>query len=257
VQGGDTDMLPYGGVYSGRNPMIRFQFGDFQLAFVQPDTPTSSGALAAAAPECDEGVVVCSEEAGCIVDTDVVFPRLEARYNFSMGAVMLELGAGWQTYDVVGLDEDGDEEEESITSYIVYLGGKFNQGPFYFGADIWFGQNTGNMTMNFGSQPVDDALVLCEDEDVEDANGMGWLAVVGFTANDMLRFEGGYGSVSFDRDDFDEDDEQVAYYVQATVNLGKGIFIEPEIGKVDLRDDPAGEDEGSFSYYGAKWQINF
>jgi hypothetical protein len=40
VFAGDTNMLPTGGIYSGRNPMVRFRFGNLDIAFVKPDTPT-------------------------------------------------------------------------------------------------------------------------------------------------------------------------------------------------------------------------
>lgn len=45
VYGGDTGLLDTGGVYSGRNPMLRLKFGDFQIAAVAPasgntDSPT-------------------------------------------------------------------------------------------------------------------------------------------------------------------------------------------------------------------------
>ncbi|MBU0463888.1 MAG: porin [Proteobacteria bacterium] len=45
VYGGDQDMLNYGGVYSGRAPMLRLKFGSFAIAAVKPaagniDMPT-------------------------------------------------------------------------------------------------------------------------------------------------------------------------------------------------------------------------
>jgi len=46
-------------------------------------------------------------------------------------------------------------------------------------------------------------------------------------------------------------------YVQAVITMGKGCYIIPEIGVVDLGDDTAGAEEGDTTYYGAKWQINF
>jgi hypothetical protein len=254
--GADDNMLATGGVYGGRNPMIRLKFGGFEIAALKPNTATCED-FEEDAISCEDGVIVC-EDSGCVQDTDVVFPKLEAKYTFTMAGVALEVGGGWQSYDVVGLDEDGDEEEENINSYILYLGGKFNSGPFYFGGNVWMGKNTGN----YGKYEAgaDDAVLTCGDEDddadVEDNDGFGWLAVVGFTMNDMIRFEGGYGFTTFDAD-FDDDDQTQAYYIQASINLGKGFFIVPEIGKVDYKDDSEGEDEGAFSYYGLKWQINF
>jgi hypothetical protein len=45
------------------------------------------------------------------------------------------------------------------------------------------------------------------------------------------------------------------YYVQSTITLAPGVFITPEIGMFDGKEDGAGNFETM--YYGAKWQINF
>jgi hypothetical protein len=73
----------------------------------------------------------------------------------------------------------------------------------------------------------------------------------------MLRFEAGYAQSSFDVDKAPEKDDTSSYYVQATVNLAKGVFIVPEIGVVDYGKDSYDNDQGKLTYYGLKWQINF
>ena len=246
VFGSDNDMLNYGGVYGGRNPMVRAKFGGFQVALLQPGKNTGGleGDLRDLA--VDEGLEVGN------VDTDVIFPKIEARYNMSMGGFLVEVGGGWNTLDAVA-EVEGDEEEETIDSYIVYLGGKYNAGPFYFGGDVFWGKNIGNYGMLVEGNAF---ATLDEDGDVEDCDSWGFLAVVGFTMNDMIRFEGGYGQAEHDAN-FESEDEVVSYYVQATINIAKGFFIVPEIGYVDFKDGPDGEDQGDTTYYGLKWQINF
>ena len=244
IGGGDTDMLPFGGVYSGRNPMLRFRMGNLDIALVEPDKDAYN----------DTG--------DCIIDTDVILPRLEARYGLNMGAFYLEFGGGVQTYDVVGTKPNGNEGDDAdIMSYLGYVGAKFNAGPFYFGANAYMGQNTGDMTLNFGRQAADEAVILCKKDgerpDVKDTDTYGLLGVVAFTASDMLRFEGGIGYLNADNNEYDDDDETMAYYVQATINIAKGIFLVPEVGYIDLDNNSDGDSQGSISYYGAKWQINF
>jgi hypothetical protein len=102
----------------------------------------------------------------------------------------------------------------------------------------------------------DGDATLDEDGDVEDNDGWGFLAVVGFTMSDMIRFEGGYGWSEYDAD-FEEEDATSCYYVQASINIAKGFFVVPEIGYIDFQDGPDGEDQGDTTYYGLKWQINF
>ncbi|MBC8440448.1 MAG: hypothetical protein H8D87_12285 [Deltaproteobacteria bacterium] len=65
VFGSDTDMLDHGGVYSGRAPMLRLKFGDFQIAAVAP-------------------------AAGNI---DV--PTIEAQYSLKLGSASLALAGGY------------------------------------------------------------------------------------------------------------------------------------------------------------------
>ncbi|MBW1732686.1 MAG: hypothetical protein JRJ75_17760, partial [Deltaproteobacteria bacterium] len=87
---------------------------------------------------------------------------------------------------------------------------------------------------------------------------VGALGVVGFKVNDMLTLEAGYGYTSADSDDSSlEDDKTQAYYVQAVISPAKGVYIIPEIGKYDYKDTNKGVDEGTETYFGAKWQINF
>jgi hypothetical protein len=240
----DTDMLPFGGVYSGRNPMLRFRMGNLDIALVEPDTDAYN------------------DTEGCIIDTDVILPRLEARYGLNMGAFYLEFGGGAQTYDVVGTKPNGNEgDDEDIMSYLGYVGAKWNAGAFYFAANAYMGQNIGDMTLNFGDQPADEAVIKCDKDgerpNVKDTDTYGLLGVVAFTLNDMLRLEGGIGYVNSDNNEYDDDDETMAYYVQATINIAKGIFLVPEVGYIDLDNNSEGDSQGSISYYGAKWQINF
>ena len=44
VFGSDSDLLGYGGVYSGRAGMLRLKFGDFQVALVSPNETNVLGA---------------------------------------------------------------------------------------------------------------------------------------------------------------------------------------------------------------------
>jgi hypothetical protein len=231
VWAGDTDLLPYGGVYSGRRAMVRGKFGGLEIALVQPQNNGLFGYGAA--------------------DQDVTIPFIQAGYNFKVAGLSIDLAGGYQTYDVT----DANDDDENVSSYIVAIGGTYNMGPFYFGGNYWMGRNVGNM--NMWNQGFDEAAWDAAGEDLLDTDGWGFILVGAFTLSDMLRFEAGYGYSKFDTDEAEEEDDTSSYYVQATITFAKGVFIVPEIGKVDLGDDPFGNDEGSTTYYGLKWQINF
>jgi len=250
VVAGDTDMLPYGGVYNGRRAMVRGTFGGLEVALVQPNKPLTGEAVAAS--WAWDGTAWKETAAkGRFKDTDVTIPQLQAKYSFKVAGLALDIAGGYQTYQVV----DAADKDEDITSYVAALGATYNVGPFYIAGNYWMGQNVGNMGMwNVGSP---DAGYDAGDDKILDSDGYGFLLVAAFTLSDMLRFEGGWGFTSFDVDKADKKDETQAYYVQATINLAKGVFIVPEIGKIDYMKDSSGVKEGDTTYYGLKWQINF
>ncbi len=83
-----------------------------------------------------------------------------------------------------------------------------------------------------------------------DNEALGYLGVVSFNANDMLTFEAGVGYREVELGD--ASDEVLSYYGNATIHLAKNVFIVPEVGVVDI---DSADDE--FTYFGAKWQINW
>ena len=235
--GGDTNMLPYGGIYDGRIGMVQAKIGGFAFALVSPDSTT----------------VITDPITGISypgVDTDISWPKLQAEWVFNFGGFSGKVLGGYNQYKVEGVDNS-----ETLDSYILGAGLKFAAGPFWLGGDVWWSKNPGNFGMwtgGNGSAGWDSV-----DEKLLDNTGFGWLFVVGFKMSDMFAFEGGFGSASYDMDDVDDDDTVSAWYVQANIAMAKGVFIVPEIGQVNNGDDLNGNDEGKTTYYGLKWQINF
>lgn len=240
---GDTDMLPFGGVYGGRNPMVQFKFGEFKLAFVAPE----SRSFLYIDP------ITWFFWAGA--DTDVKIPRIEARYGLTLGGVSLELQGGYNTFDLVNFADENYE----VTAYILALSASYNAGPFYLAGDVFMGENIedlGIWTAGFGLAGLSVNL-LTGSADVLDNDALGLLLVAGFSANENLRFEAGYGQAKFDMEESDNEDEVAAMYIQAKITLAKGFFITPEIGKIDYKEEMFKNHEGDTTYYGLQWQIRF
>ncbi|MBW1928665.1 MAG: hypothetical protein JRJ13_05870 [Deltaproteobacteria bacterium] len=228
VYGSDANMLNVGGVYGGRNPAIQVSVQGFKLALVKPKVETVLGAA----------------------DTDTTIPKIEASYSFKAGPAAIALCGGYNTFKLV----DGTDHEESLDSYVLALGLSFAVGPGYVKGDVFTGKNVGNYGLwIIGSHSASGSMT-----DIQDVKTVGALGVVGFKVNDMLTLEAGYGYTSADSDDSSlEDDKTQAYYVQAVISPAKGVYIIPEIGKYDYKDTNKGVDEGTETYFGAKWQINF
>ncbi|MEA3358840.1 MAG: hypothetical protein U9R17_05465 [Thermodesulfobacteriota bacterium] len=236
VWGSDNDMLTYGGIYAGRRPMIQLKTGGFKIALIQPNT----------------GAVTNFPAGG---ETDTSIPKIEASYGFNAGPLKLSLMAMYNTFDVV----DAANNEEGVDSYVLGLGFKVPLGAAYVNGNVWMGQNTGNTTLatiSFAANPANDAA--WDGANIVDNDALGYLLVVGFKASDALSFELGYGQVEHELDQTGEDaDETSAMYAQAVINIAKGFFVVPEVGKIDYKEDAAGNDQGDTTYFGAKWQINF
>jgi len=229
VWGGDADLLPYGGMYDGRRPMIQLSSHGFKLALVEPN----AGGLA-----------------GYSVDTDTSIPKIEASYSFNAGPAKLTLFGLYNTFDAVNATND----EESVDSHAFGFGFQMPFGAAYLNGNIWMGQNVG-ATSIWNSGADDPAW---DGTDVVDNDTTGYILVAGFKMSDAISFELGYGATMSELDvsGADEDETQ-SMYAQATINIAKGFFIVPEIGKVDYKDSAAGVDQGDTTYFGAKWQINF
>lgn len=227
VYDNNAGLKKYGKVDASRRPMIRLTFGGFQIAAISPNVDHDL-----------DGDDATDER-------QVVMPKLEAKYKLSMDSFSIEAAAGYQTYEI--------DDEFDVDSYILALAGKFNFGPAYIAADAWFGQNVG--PYGLACAPDDDPAIV--GGELKDNDAYGLVGVVGFQVNDMVTLEAGIGYVSTELDDADDEDEAMAYYVQAAFTLASGVTIVPEIGFLDAMDDMSGNDEGDELYYGMKFQIDF
>jgi hypothetical protein len=234
----DNGMLAQGATYSGREDMIRLKFGGFEIAVLGPE----------------DGEDDLDGEGLGAFDTETSMPAIEVNYNLIMDNYSFNLGAGYQTYEVTGTPT-GDHD---VDTYVVTLGGKTTFGPGYLAGSVYMGENVGNMIAVSldGDDAWDDGYADWDGTSVVDNEALGYNIVAGFKANDMFAFEAGYGYVEVEElGGALEDNEVQTYYVQSTITLAPGVFITPEIGMLDGKEDGDGNFETM--YYGAKWQINF
>ena len=249
VYGGDADLLPYGGIYDGRRPMLQLSMGGFKVALVEPNTKNIDPVTTTTTWPLGVETVTTT---GTFADTDTTLPKLEASYGFNLGPVKLTLMGLYNTYDVV----DATDREESISSYFFGLAFKIPVGAAYINGNLWGGQNLGTtgMWLTGDADPTWDST----NNKIVDNDSLGYYLVAGFKASDMLTFEAGYGYLEHELDVSGSNaDDTSTYYVNATINLAKGCFVVPEIGKIDYKESAAKVDQGDTTYFGAKWQINF
>lgn len=244
VYGDDSDLLGYGGIYSGRAGMLRLKFGGFQVALV----PTKASGV---------GDIVDAWAGYYNIDVDNIkysyetdLPAIEAKYSASFDNFSLAIAGGYQTYDIKATD-GVDTVESSSDSYVIALGGSADLGAFYAKGNVYMGQNAGSLIWvgtNLGGIGFDEL----------EADNMGYLAVVGFKVNDMFTIEAGYGYAEAEYDEEDYTDEVTSYYLQSTITLAPGVFIVPEFGVIEQdENEKSGLTLKETTYFGAKWQINF
>jgi hypothetical protein len=224
----DTNLTDIGGVYSSRNPMIRLTFGGFQIAVLEPDTPGISG----------------------VSTTENKLPKLEARYRVRGNQWDFQVAGGYHSYDVI----DG-PAEYGINSYVLAMGGSIRPGKALLAATVWMGQNTGGYRM----ENLSDDLPTLDTAagSVYDNDGYGYTLIAGYTDNDMLYLEAGYGYIQADSEDPGKAVDQMhSYYAQSRITLAPGVFVVPEIGLINWGKFQ-NKDMGETTYYGAKWQIDF
>jgi hypothetical protein len=244
----DAGLIGFGAPYGGRPGQAAISFGGFELALITPkidnDLPTDDGTVEA----LDTG------------DPKRTLPKIEAGYGMAFDAWNFDIFGGYQYYSLKDVEStvDGSTDDIDVTSYIIGGSGKFNFGPAYVGAQIWFGQNVGDAKWSGGAF---DKASFDGDDDTNDVDTMGGILVAGMKVSDMLSFEAGFGYIQDDPDDapngFDEKTKAWDVYGQAVVTMAPGVYIIPEVGYRELGNNPEDQDQGKQFYLGAKWQIDF
>jgi len=233
VYGADSDLLGWGGVYSGRQAMLQLKYGAFKVALTPVNTGTGAGFLTGAvAPR-----------------TEVSMPAIEASYDLKLGNFGVSLAGGYQTFEAT--PTAAGSLTYDVDSYVIALGANVNFGAAYLGANVYTGQNASNLIWADGAGTA--IVASCNATTTLDNDATGWLIVAGAKINDMFSVEFGYAGLSTELDGALIDEDSKSYYAQATINLAPGVAITPEIGVIDY-DGTLVQKE---TYFGAKWQINF
>ena len=288
---GDVNMSSFGMLYGSRKPMVRLKFGNFQVAMVEPRERVF---CAFTHNDVDgDGAVPLPDPTGEIdlrqsqPDSEIKLPSIQFKYKHDFKAGHVSLAGGYQTFDVTE-----DNQDFAVESYLLGIGGRVNWGKAYFKANVWGGQNTGNLAdllangnlastydavssgdsdgSGMGYARYSDGSLynnspgnsVGEEAGVTDVDVLAAMLVVGYEIRKGLYVEAGYGytEAEFDETDSVKDDAETAY-LQSTIFLAPGVFITPEIGWYDAKEGSSSavyrETNTHLYYFGAKWQINF
>ncbi|MBW2602793.1 MAG: porin [Deltaproteobacteria bacterium] len=220
-----------------RTSQLRLTFGDFRLALLQTDTSKES-------------------PSGVFEEVNVTFPKVEVRYDMKLDAFALNFIGGYQNYEIE--DRDATKRTEDITSYVVGARAKANFGPAYAGLALTYRQNGDNYGAWTAATKEGAAF---ENDSVKDAEAFGVVAALGWKVNDMFTLEGSYAMVNSEQDTvLNNEDDRVAWALQAKITLAPGVYVIPEFIFQDNKDvvtDSVTDDKGDTTIFGVFWRIDF
>jgi len=268
---GDLGLLGLGTFYGSRFGQIAFEFGNFEIALVTPNTglvkgltESTSVVIGTIGGRGIDAAVTTSANG----DVDEILPKIEAGWGMSFDAWNFGLMGGFQYYSVEDVQSSltgQGTDDLDVTSWT--LGGDigFNFGPGYVKAALSYGSNIGNAGwsipggVNGRAGTYQGGLAVWDgDDDTNDTTTFQGALVGGLKVSDMLSFEGGFGYRSDITDgSSDRDTKPWEAYVQSVIALAPGVYVIPEVGYYDFDNSASGAEAGSLFYLGGKWQINF
>jgi len=223
--------------WTPRTSQIRLTFGDLRLAFLQTVTWTT-------------------RPSPIFEETNIRYPKIEARYDIRKDTYALNFIGGWQTYEIE--DRDGTKESRDITSYVLGARCKANFGPAYFNLGLTYRQNGNNYdawTVSGKERPV------FQGNDLKDGFAWGAVAALGWKINDMWTLEASHGTLNTWQDtSLDNEDDAMVWSLQAKITLAPGVYIFPELIYQDNKDvinDGVSTDQGDWTILGVYWRIDF
>ncbi len=261
----DLGLLGIGTMYGNRVPGMTFSFGGFEIALLDPVQDYIPGLAAtdgSFAIDNPDGTTDLAENATSDNgDVDSYIPKIEASYGMSFDAWNFNLLGGFQTYEITDVTVGTSTEDIDVTSFTIGGDVGFNFGPGYVKGGASWSQNATQAAWHLPGVRNDAAggsAIWDGSDDVDDGETIMFALVGGMKMSDMVSFEGGFGWRQDDSDVSGTDkDEAWEIYLQSVIAMAPGVYVVPEIGYTDFKDDLAGDDEGSQFYLGAKWQIDF
>jgi len=245
VYGGDIGLRGYGAVYSGRNPMVRFECDKgFYLALIQPYTNNDPA-------RANDAI-------------DAIIPRINFGYNWQHKTVRLLPTFVLQMYDY---NKDFGQEG-SVMSWLGALTFDYNENKFGTKVHVNYGVNIAEMGYGTGSlrRPVPAQWDIDKNETV-DTTQLGVVFTAGWDFTPKFNMNLGVGYVQEENDNirtFENDlptedtftDSRMAFYLQGVFKCNN-LRITPEFGLIDDMENAAGNKRGTKMYFGTQFRLDF
>ncbi|MCP3853070.1 MAG: hypothetical protein GY694_23000, partial [Gammaproteobacteria bacterium] len=221
-----TGLTNSGVLATGRDIGLMLTIADFKIALLQPQGLTDFSGTG---------------------DVDTVLPQIEASYHLALGKAFMDFAVGYQSYDVENTAANGGSFD--VDSHIVAIAGGVDLGMFYVKGSAWLGQNVSEYALGTLTANAPTVTVTGGDNSLNDNDSMGLVLVAGVKASDMVTVETGVGYTESELDVTGSNtDDNLAWYVNAIINLAPGVTITPEIGIVDFGESAVDDiDDGDMT----------
>jgi hypothetical protein len=274
--GSECDAIGMGAIYSGRRSQLKLGYMGFQFALTEPRKGTTPYRLNVGPagivntptnPPIDPTTTAGVSTLPAINHVEETLPKFEASYGGNISGVSYWVGGFYDTYTFkYALSGTAPEQDLTINSYGIAVGGKYAYGPFNFALTGQWERNANNGNGYLVLVPNFYAWNSATGTG-SDADYYGAVGVIGFTLSDMIHFEGGYvyqyasnadpnitGSPTID-------ETSGTWYVQAVISPVKNFYIVPEVGQINYGDlhvsGYPNRNLGNIFWAGIKWQIDF
>ena len=241
----ENGFIGYGALWDGwgYKPQIRVNMeSGFYAALIQPNTSWT-------VDDIDVGTGFTDG------DIDVTLPKICVGYEIKAENLTVNPGIAYNTFSAVSKAASFDE---SINSYLIYVGGKMDLGAADLQANLHYGTNLGDFGIT--GLPAAASAQLDSNNKVKDSTCYGGYLQVAFNV-DPATICLGYGYTQAEMDSSVgtnlKTDAQNSYFVNAKVPIADTFFVVPEFSYYDNMKDAADNDEGTLMEIGLLFRMDF
>lgn len=202
--------------------------------------------------------------------TENYLPKMNVGYDGKTGNLGYGFGVVGQTYkQTVAAAGAVPELNDTVTSVLGYLHGKYASGPFGMQFNLGVGQNIGDMGFMNANATTSAAgatnrfVSKTATMDSENTTTIEGYVQGSYTLSPMLNLNAGVGYVQDSNDTFYQDDNRMMMFVNTNITLAKGFVVTPELAYFDQLDQAGTKGgakplDGDKEYLvGARWMMNF
>lgn len=237
-QSGKLLLSNWGYTYSGRHPIVRFEWESGMFGF----------SLAAAQPGAE-----FTPTAATGTDYYANLPRFDLAAYLKAGGFIMQPGFGWSQLKIEGTASGADD---TFTQWIAMLPVKFSAGPFTAKAEIHYAQNSEIEWngVNAGLKALQKNVPVISGAKVDDTKMVGGFVALEYKILPVWEITAGFGIEKLNNDAWKKhkNDEYTrkAFFVALPYQVTNNFSLHPELGYYDYGDNIANDKD-----FGNEWLL--